>query len=264
MERAISRLHHPGRGGYDYQRAMAELRRFVRADDDSISEDPASSGLLASALLMLHAQDSDLEQDRFIELLPHYAYPMTVESIKAMFTRENRGMSDDMLYKAQTALMWHMEPSFEQVESIASLFTRGGNKFKALDSFCQKILNVTLGTLERKIVYLAEQGFFVDPLIEEIEEKFPGQLNVDREELRKLAKPLTPPAIEWAVEVAPEFSGVVEEIAEVVPEVESAEGGDEDATIAAAAVEASAEESASSLPQQLTLTLGISTDGKVR
>ena len=243
IERAIGNIYKRG-GGHDDVRALGEYRRFVKPDDESLMENPAAAGLLGSAILALHKIDPSLDQERFIELLPHYAYPMTMESCLAMLARDNPGVNGFYLYKAQAVLMWHMEASTEQIDSLASMVRRTGRRFGELESFCRKMLGVRTVDLLEKIEGLARQGFYPEPLAIDIQETFPGEIEFDLDAMRNAAD---------SPDGGTEIVGIVRET-----KAEAGEAEDEQEAAAAESADAAAAQAAKGAEQ---LTLGFAVMG---
>jgi hypothetical protein len=173
IEKAILRLY--GDRGFDELRATAELRRFVKPNDESLMTNPHSAALLARGIIKLHDIDPILGEDRFMSVLPPYAYPMTVESALAMLGAENTRVDVFMRRRAQSILNWHRYPSDEQVESLASLIGGSASQFKDLEGFCRRMLGVGAEDLKQKLSTLSEEGFPVEPLAKDIMEIFPHE-----------------------------------------------------------------------------------------
>lgn len=192
IEKAIRRFYR--NGGFDDLRALAELRRFAKADDEELMQNPHSAGLMASAIKMLHAEAPSMNEDDFLRLLPHYAYPMTVESAAAMLKRENTFVDLTMRRKAEAFLMWHAHPSDAQSEFIASRVRQGGVGYEDLDRFCRDTFGVGAKDMEEKVWELARDGIYAEPLAQDLMEAFPGRIEFDLDALRDAAK--SPPAPE--------------------------------------------------------------------
>jgi hypothetical protein len=173
IEKAIGRIY--GGKGFEDLRAIAELRRFVKPNDESLMQNPHSAALLARAITMLHQLDTTIDEDRFMSALPAYAYPMTVEGALVMLRAENTRVDLSMRRRAQAILTWHMHPSQEQVESIESLVRGSGSKFRDLENFCRRMINVGADDLVQKVRSLNEEGLFVEPLVRDILQTFPGE-----------------------------------------------------------------------------------------
>jgi len=186
IEKAIKRIH--GRGGFDDLRALAELRRFAKPDDEGLMRNPHSALLLASAVIMLHAEAPEMDEDDFLRLLPHYAYPMTAEGALRMLREQNPVADRFMLQRARAMLTWHMHPSDEQVESISAFVRKGGAHFRELDAFTRDMLGVKVEDLLVRIGELASQGLAVEHLARDLMDAFPGQVKLDLEKLRKTSK----------------------------------------------------------------------------
>jgi len=240
IERAFARFY-KNAGGYDDVRALGELRRFAKPEDESLMQNPAAAGQLGAAVMALHKADPSLGQDRFMELLPHYAYPMTMESCLAMLGRENPGFNGFYLFKARAILAWHMDPSTEQIDSLSSIVRQAGRKFKELDSFCRQMLGVRTLDLLDKIADLARQGYYPEPLALEIQDAFPRQVEFDLDAMRKAAE---------GAEGEAEFAGIARS--------PKAHGGEEDGG-AAAGVESADAAAAQSIKaaEQLALSFAV-------
>ncbi len=205
IESAIRRIH--GRSGFDDLRALAELRRFARPDDEDLMKNPHSATLLASAIIMLHAEAPRMDEDDFLRLLPHYAYPMTAEGALRMLGEQNPVADSFMLQRARAMLTWHMHPSDGQVESISAFVRKGGAHFRELDKFTRDILGVRSEDLLVRIGELASEGFAVEYLARDLMDAFPGQVEIDLEKLRHASK--ADSAEEDDVGDGPSYGGVI-------------------------------------------------------
>lgn len=178
LMQAVNTLYPDTRSDMGLQ-ALAELARFVKPDDDSLMRHPSSARLLASAIVMLHGMAPFLEEDRFLRLLPPFAYPMTMEGAMEMLQPRGRRGNRSALFKAQSILMWHTPPSQEQATRLLQLVKEAGGKFKGLDHFSQGMLNVTPSDMARKIAEFEGDGVSVTELVGAIEDRFPHQLAID-------------------------------------------------------------------------------------
>lgn len=186
IEKAVKKYHR--NGGFNDLRALAELRRFVKPDDEELMQNPHSAALLASAIIALHAQDYSLGEDKFLKLLPHYAYPMTIESVARMLKDDNPLVTLYMRRKAEASLIWHADTSDEKIEFMASRVRLGGFHYTDPDKFSRDTFGVPASDLREKVLNMAREGFFAEPLAFDIMEAFPGRIEFDLDAMRSAAK----------------------------------------------------------------------------
>jgi hypothetical protein len=159
-------------------KALAELARFAKPDDDSLMRHPSSARLLASAIDMVHAAAPFLRESRFLKLLPPFVHPMTMEGAMEMLNPQGRRGEASTLFRAQAMLMLHTPASQEQLDAIVRLVNDAGGKFKTFEDFCQSMLGLTPHDLGSKIAEHEGEGLSVRQLTGDIERIFPGKLTL--------------------------------------------------------------------------------------
>lgn len=175
LVRAVNTLYDDTRTDHGIK-AMAELARYVKPDDDSLREHPSAPRLLASAIAMVHHAAPFLRESRFLKLLPPYIYPMTVEGALELLSPDARRGEASTLFQAQAMLMMHTIPSQEQLGALARLVQEAGENFETFEDFCRSMLGFTPDQLSQKIADLEATGFHADEATNEIDRVFPGAL----------------------------------------------------------------------------------------